>query len=144
LSNSAKRFRIKQIGEKVCDCINQETTHLYLNIDNIKQNIIPLYVTNININDLTIFATNNEEIHIDDKEVIHGITESIRKASYRSIKDILKYIIPFYIEEDILNISNPLIMLRISGNGHNVGGQVKHVMITCLVLNDFNNLQKPE
>ncbi|CAG8740750.1 24469_t:CDS:2 [Gigaspora margarita] len=115
-----------------------------LNIDNIMQNNIPFYVTNININDLTMFATNNEEINIDNEEVIHDITESIRKASYRSIRDILKYIIPFYIEEDILNMSNPLIMLRILGDGRNVERQVKHVMITCSVLNDINNLKKHE
>ncbi|CAG8521409.1 15717_t:CDS:2 [Cetraspora pellucida] len=169
LSNSAKRSRIKQIGEKMRDYINHETTHLHhkdklqikslvlsvddqnwivnyskdmtfekiksqacvcvmdkldceyiisnkkLNLDKIMQDIIPLYIIDININSSTIFATNNEEIHIDNEEIIYGVTESVEKASYRSIKDILKYIIPFYIEENILDPSNPLIMLRILG-----------------------------
>ncbi|RIB28799.1 hypothetical protein C2G38_2028248 [Gigaspora rosea] len=74
-----------------------------LNLNEIMQNAIPLYVMDINIDNSTILETNNDEIHINDEEVIHGITESIGKASYRSIKDILKYMIPFYIEENILN-----------------------------------------
>ncbi|CAG8695490.1 25767_t:CDS:1, partial [Dentiscutata erythropus] len=67
------------------------------------QNVIPLYVMDINIDNSTILETNNDEIYINDEKVIHSITELIEKASYRSIKDILKYIIPFYIEENILN-----------------------------------------
>ncbi|CAG8831774.1 33735_t:CDS:2 [Gigaspora margarita] len=92
-----------------------------LNIDKIMQDIIPLHVMDININSPTILVKSNEEIHIDSEEVIRGITESVGKASYRSIKNILKYMIPFYIEESILDLGNPLIMLRISGDGRNVG-----------------------
>ncbi|CAG8612436.1 8680_t:CDS:1 [Scutellospora calospora] len=115
-----------------------------LNLDKIMQDIIPLYIMDININSSTIFATNNEEIHIDNEEIIYGITESVRKASYRSIKDILKYIILFYIEENILDPSNSLIILRISDDGQNVGYYVKYVMITCSILNDISNLQISE
>ncbi|CAG8692405.1 299_t:CDS:2, partial [Cetraspora pellucida] len=43
-----------------------------LNLDKIMQDIIPLYIMDININSSTIFATNNEELHIDNEEIIYG------------------------------------------------------------------------
>ncbi|CAG8753033.1 19659_t:CDS:2, partial [Racocetra fulgida] len=148
LSNLEKRYRIKQIGEKVNNFIDDETTHLYhkdqiqiksltLSVDS--QDWIVDYSKNNPLEKLkrqahvraidhnyisrnafrsiakisseldqkytiTIFATSNDKIHIDNEEVIYGISESIGKARR----------------------------------------QIKHVMITCLILNDINNLQISE
>ena len=44
----------------------------------------------------------------------------------------------------ILDPNNPTIHLRVSGDGRNVGRQVKHVMVTCAIMNDINCLQKPD
>ncbi|CAG8811013.1 26928_t:CDS:2, partial [Gigaspora margarita] len=137
----AFRSMAKIYPELACEYI---ISNKKLNIDKIMQDIIPLHVMDININSPIILVESNEEIHIDSEEVIRGITKSVGKASYRSIKNILKYMIPFYIEESILDPGNPLIMLQISGDGQNVGCYVKHVMVTCSILNDINNLQIPE
>ncbi|CAG8848571.1 24154_t:CDS:1, partial [Gigaspora margarita] len=85
-----------------------------------KLNIDKLMQIDINIDNFIIFAISNDEIHINNEEIIYGISESIKKASYRNIKDILKYMILFYTEEDRLNSSNSLIMLQISGDDRNV------------------------
>ncbi|CAG8844033.1 24033_t:CDS:1, partial [Gigaspora margarita] len=39
-----------------------------LNIDKLMQNIIPLHIIDININNSAIFAMSNNEIHINDEE----------------------------------------------------------------------------
>ncbi|CAG8805666.1 4388_t:CDS:2 [Gigaspora margarita] len=61
----------------------------------------------------------NSEINIDNIEnenVVYGITELVRKAGYHNIKDILKYIIPTLIKNQILNPLEPTIYIRISEN----------------------------
>nr|CAG8645135.1 4962_t:CDS:2 [Entrophospora candida] len=114
------------------------------NIDKTMQGAIPLHIMDINIEDFVTTTMNNDEIHINDEEVIQGVTESIGKAGYRRIQDILKYMIPFFIKENILDSENPFIKLRISGDGRNVGRNVKHVMVTCSILNNINNLWVPD
>ena len=52
--------------------------------------------------------------------------------------------IPSFIEHEILDPNNPTIHIRISGNGRNVGRQVKYVMITFAIMNDKDNLKKPD
>ena len=44
----------------------------------------------------------------------------------------------------MLDITNPEIHLRISGDGRNVGRKVKQVMITCSIFNDIDKLHQPE
>lgn len=53
----------------------------------------------------------------------------------RSIKDILRYLIPYLKEKQVLKLSEPTIHLRISGDGRNVGRKIKHVMLTFMILN---------
>ncbi|RHZ67232.1 hypothetical protein Glove_302g9 [Diversispora epigaea] len=98
----------------------------------------------INLTPLQSDESVNSEIHIDDLEIINNIQESIGKGGRRNIIDILKFLIPNLLKQKILNISNPEIHLRISGDGRNVGRKVKQVMITFAILNNKNNLYYPE
>ncbi|PKC60050.1 hypothetical protein RhiirA1_468588 [Rhizophagus irregularis] len=72
------------------------------------------------------------------------IIQNIKKGGTRSVKDILKYIVPTLISNEILDINNPIIHLRVSGDGRNVGRKIKHVMITIAILNDIQNIHKPD
>ncbi|PKC62344.1 hypothetical protein RhiirA1_397698 [Rhizophagus irregularis] len=104
--------------------------------------IIPILLVNLtpSLSDDPV----NSEIHINDTEIIHNLQQSVGKGGQRNIVDILKYLIPGLIEKKILDITNPKIHLRISGDGRNVGRKVKQVMITCSILDDINNLHRPE
>ncbi|PKY58361.1 hypothetical protein RhiirA4_480212 [Rhizophagus irregularis] len=46
--------------------------------------------------------------------------------------------------KEITYTTNPEIYLRISGDGRNVGRKVKQVMITCLIIDDIDNLYWPK
>ncbi|PKY32933.1 hypothetical protein RhiirB3_451480 [Rhizophagus irregularis] len=72
------------------------------------------------------------------------IIQNIKKDGTRSVKDILKYIVPVLISNEILDINNPIIHLRVSGDGRNVGRKIKHVMITIAILNDIQNIHKSD
>ncbi|RHZ81125.1 hypothetical protein Glove_123g21 [Diversispora epigaea] len=75
---------------------------------------IPIFL--INLTPLQFDESVNSEIHIDDLEIINNIQESIGKGGRRNIIDILKFLIPNLLKQKILNISNPEIHLRISGD----------------------------
>ncbi|CAG8844031.1 12812_t:CDS:2, partial [Gigaspora margarita] len=62
----------------------------------------------------------DEHSNIDDPEIVCKVVSSIGKGAQRSIKDILKYIVPNLVEKEILNPQQPVINLRISGDGRNV------------------------
>ncbi|RHZ46838.1 hypothetical protein Glove_606g15 [Diversispora epigaea] len=62
-----------------------------------------------------------EESHIADSEIVQEILDTIGLGVYRNAKDILYYIIPNLQKERILDPSNPVIHLQISGDGRNVG-----------------------
>ncbi|RGB28240.1 hypothetical protein C1646_797379 [Rhizophagus diaphanus] len=72
------------------------------------------------------------------------IIQNIKKGGTQSVKDILKYIVPVLISNEILDINNPIIHLRVSGDGRNVGRKIKHVMVTIAILNDTQNIHKPD
>uniref|UniRef100_U9U4D8 Uncharacterized protein n=1 Tax=Rhizophagus irregularis (strain DAOM 181602 / DAOM 197198 / MUCL 43194) TaxID=747089 RepID=U9U4D8_RHIID len=72
-----------------------------------------------------------------------SLNSAIGKDAYRSIKKILKYIVPAYIQNEKLDPASPIIHLRISGDGHNVRRKVKHVMITVALLDDSAKLFEP-
>jgi len=81
---------------------------------------------------------------ITDPEVIQMVHEAIGNGGHRSIIKILQYLIPSLVECKVLDMENPTIHLRISGDGRNVGRQVKHVMITCAIMNNKDCLKKPD
>jgi hypothetical protein len=76
-----------------------------------------------------------EEPDITNTEIIQEVVDTAGIGIYRSVKDILLYIIPQLKEERVLRSSNPTIYLRISGDGRNVGRKIKHVMVTFMILN---------
>ena len=102
--------------------------------------IIPISLVNITSLLTTNDSATNSEIHIDDAEIIDNIQQSIRKGSRRNIIDILKYLIPDLIKKGVLDVTNPEIYLRISGDERNVSRKVKQVMITCSILNDIDKI----
>jgi hypothetical protein len=73
----------------------------------------------------TTFTTINRTPDIEDQEVVKEVLKYIGKAGYRRITDILLYVIPNLIHRNVLNPNNPIIHIRISGDGHNVGRRVK-------------------
>ncbi|CAG8508882.1 7150_t:CDS:2, partial [Scutellospora calospora] len=105
---------------------------------------IPINLINLNLSQ-EHFKENNESNNeiIEDLNIIQEVTSSIGKATYRSIKDILLYIIPSLLKKGIINHSNSVLHIRISGDGRNVGHKVKHVMVTFTLLNDLANLYNP-
>lgn len=62
-----------------------------------------------------------EEPDITDPLIIEQVINATGKGAYRSVKKILEYIIPSYVEKGILDPAIPIIHLRISGDGRNVG-----------------------
>ncbi|CAG8723262.1 35782_t:CDS:2, partial [Gigaspora margarita] len=82
--------------------------------------------------------------HIDDEEVEEEMLKYVGKAGHRKITDILLFIIPGLVERNVLNINNPVIHVHISGDGRNVGRKIKHVIVTCYILDDILNIHKAE
>jgi len=82
------------------------------------------------------------EINIFDEETSE--IKNITNGGYRSAKDILTYIIPALVLKGVLDVDNPIIHLRISGDGRNVGRKIKQVMIIMAILNDEQNIHKPD
>ncbi|CAB4407413.1 unnamed protein product [Rhizophagus irregularis] len=85
----------------------------------------------------------NESSDIFDPEVIEEVTTSVGKGGKRSIKDVLKFIVPNLIKRSGFNLYEPIISIRISGDGRNVRKKVKHVMITFAILEDIENIYNP-
>ncbi|GBC48166.1 hypothetical protein GLOIN_2v1783827 [Rhizophagus irregularis DAOM 181602=DAOM 197198] len=100
--------------------------------------LIPISIVDINAQvDLS------EDEDIEDENIAQEIIDAVGKGGHRNIKDILRYLVPDLIQKRILNPHHPVINLRISGDGHNVGRKIKHVMITMAILDDKDTLHKP-
>ncbi|EXX66286.1 hypothetical protein RirG_125260 [Rhizophagus irregularis DAOM 197198w] len=99
----------------------------------------------INFVDLTptIISNFSEESDITDLIIVEQVNSAISKDAYQSIKKILKYIIPAYIQNEKLDPTSPIIHLHISGDGRNVKRKVKHIMITIALLDDSAKLFEP-
>jgi hypothetical protein len=102
--------------------------------------VIPILI--LNISDQLLPVSINENSDINDPEVVEEVLKYIGKAGYCKIKDILLFILLGLINQNILNPDDPTIHLRLSDDGQNVGKKVKHIMITCAILNDITNIQK--
>src|SRR5277367_2479393 len=81
-----------------------------------------------------------EEPDITDPIIVEQVVNAIGKGAYRSIKKILEYIVPAYIQKGMLDPAMPTIHLRVSGDSRNVGRKVKHVIITVALLDDSSKL----
>jgi len=83
------------------------------------------------------FHDNPDGILVDEQEIGNG--------AYRSIRTLLKILIPIW------NKSSPPILqpgdtinLKLGGDGRNVGRKQNHVMITACLLNEKDNVLKPD
>ncbi|CAG8841242.1 36392_t:CDS:2, partial [Gigaspora margarita] len=114
-------------------------------IDNQMRQAIPIRTINLDINiSQTTNSEINENVDINDPEIVEEVTKSIGKAAYRSLRDVLFYIIPSLIQKGVLQLSNPTLHIRISGDGRNVGKKVNHVMVTFALLNDLSTIYYSE
>ncbi|CAG8836681.1 15498_t:CDS:2, partial [Gigaspora margarita] len=116
------------------------------NISNIKKKInekmnkkIPIFI--LDLKNISI-TTTNKISHID--EVKKEMVKYIGKAGYKKITDILLFVIPGLVDRNILNVNNPVIHIRISGDGRNVSRKIKHVMVMFTILDNILNIHKAE
>ncbi|RGB30908.1 hypothetical protein C1646_764721 [Rhizophagus diaphanus] len=63
----------------------------------------------------------DQEPIFQDQEIVDEVLKYIEKASYRRIADVLLYVIPNLIHQNILNPNNPVIYIQISDDRCNVG-----------------------
>ncbi|EXX58816.1 hypothetical protein RirG_194590 [Rhizophagus irregularis DAOM 197198w] len=74
------------------------------------------------INIKAIAAVDPDEVaHITDENIVETVINSVGKAEIQSIKEILIFLIPSLVKKNILNSSQPIILIRISEDGRNVG-----------------------
>ncbi|GET50379.1 hypothetical protein GLOIN_2v1778530 [Rhizophagus irregularis DAOM 181602=DAOM 197198] len=99
-------------------------------------NTIPISILNIS-NQLSPTPI-NENPDINDPEIIEEVLKYIGKAGYRRITDILLFILPDLINRRVINSDNPIINLRIFGDGRNVGQPISN-KLNDLVLNGLRD-----
>ena len=90
--------------------------------------------------DLDIMERSNESdnnVIVDKAEIGNGV--------YRSIYTILQTLIPIWKQSSstIINLGDTL-KLKLGGDGHNVGRKQNHVMMTICLLNEGEEVLKPE
>ncbi|GES83146.1 hypothetical protein GLOIN_2v1788738 [Rhizophagus clarus] len=102
--------------------------------NNINQ-LIKISLVNMNGRDKLEEALGSDESEFRNPEITCKAIDIMGIGIYRSIKDILNYIIPYLKEKKVLRLSDMTIHLRVSGDGCNVKCKIKHVMITFMILN---------
>lgn len=79
---------------------------------------------------------------------IEGIvidTKDINNGAYRSITNILKILVPIWIKSTPPVItSGDTLFLKLGGDGRNVGRNQNHVMSTICLLNEKDEILKPD
>ncbi|CAB4442450.1 unnamed protein product [Rhizophagus irregularis] len=80
------------------------------------------------------FQGNSDGIVVDEQEIGNGV--------YRSVRYLLKVFIPIW-NKSILQ-SGDTINLKLGGDGRNVGRKQNHVMITVCLLNEKDEVLKPD
>ncbi|PKK59273.1 hypothetical protein RhiirC2_795056 [Rhizophagus irregularis] len=80
------------------------------------------------------FQGNSDGIVVDEQEIGNGV--------YRSVRSLLKVFIPIW-SKSILQ-SGDTINLKLGGDGRNVGRKQNHVMITVCLLNEKDEVLKPD
>lgn len=80
---------------------------------------------------------NSDGIVVDEHEIGNG--------AYRSIKSLLQILIPIWKNSNppVLQIGD-IIKLKLGGDGRNVGRKQNHVMMTICLLNEKDNVLKPD
>ncbi|CAG8702944.1 7722_t:CDS:2 [Cetraspora pellucida] len=70
-----------------------------------------IYLENSILQKINLETNENIVMDIDNTEIVEEVTKSTGKAAYRSLKDILSYIIPFLIHKRILQLSDPTLYI---------------------------------
>ncbi|RHZ81507.1 hypothetical protein Glove_120g81 [Diversispora epigaea] len=134
LTTRGQNNRSKQIAKSVYSSFNQIVV---VQVCDKNQIIHNGYKTLTSINQdlphIPLSDDINSEVHINDIEIINNVQELIWKRWTK-----------YLVEKKILNVLKPKIYLRISGNGRNVGRKINHVMVTFSILNDIENIFRPE
>ena len=80
---------------------------------------------------------NSDRIIVDEQEIGNGV--------YRSVRIFLQKLIPIW-NKSVLPILQPgdTINLKLSGDGRNVGRKQNHVMMTVCLLNEKDEVLKPD
>jgi hypothetical protein len=106
--------------------------------------VIPIHTFDIEAP--SIDETNNETYNTqEDVENIEFNDNEVGNCVYRSILSLLHILVP------ILSTSNPCILnygdtinLKLGGDGRNVGRAQNHVMLTLCILNESEDVLKPD
>ncbi|RHZ89621.1 hypothetical protein Glove_13g95 [Diversispora epigaea] len=86
----------------------------------------------------------NENLEKSDEDIIINNVE-IGNGVYRSIDTLLKILIPIWKQETPAIIKpGDILKLKLGGDGRNVGCKQSHVMMTICLLNEGNEVLKPE
>src|SRR6185437_14019632 len=83
-------------------------------------------------------------LYSQDNLLLNEEFQLVKKVARRSIKDILLYLHPYLVANKIIHSSKPVINLRISGDSHNVGKKINHVIITLAILDQKKELYLPD
>lgn len=86
----------------------------------------------------------NNEKDVTDNDIIATVKNFEGAGGYRNIINIINYLIPYYLKNNIINLIDNNLHIRISGDGRNVGRKIKHEMITFAFLNNSENIMKPD
>ncbi|RHZ81782.1 hypothetical protein Glove_117g435 [Diversispora epigaea] len=87
---------------------------------------------------------NLENLEKSDEDIIINNVE-IGNGVYRSIDTLLKILIPIWKQETPAIIKpGDILKLKLGGDGRNVGCKQSHVMMTICLLNEGNEVLKPE
>jgi hypothetical protein len=113
------------------NCVSNER----IVITNHMNHLIKISLVDMNGKDKLEEISGSDESEFANSEITQEVIDIMGMGIYRSVKDILCYIIPHLKKKKVLKSSDPTIHLRISGDGRNVGHKIKHVMITFMILN---------
>ncbi|POG82655.1 hypothetical protein GLOIN_2v1762056 [Rhizophagus irregularis DAOM 181602=DAOM 197198] len=85
-----------------------------ININEIMVQLIPITIVDINTKSQ---VDESEGVDIDDESITQEVINAVGKGDYRNINNILYYLVPNLVQKGILNPDQPIINLRISGDG---------------------------
>jgi hypothetical protein len=123
-SHLTREYRIEQHRIEITSIMNNKIRIGAFNIEN-------------SIDDFDMFEQPEEGILVEETEIGNG--------AYRSIQTLLKVLISIWknASPPILNLGDT-IYLKIGGDGRNVGRKQKHVMMTFCLLNEKEEVLKPD
>src|SRR6266540_4552680 len=90
-------------------------------------------------------SVESQSLVLDSIEGIVIDANDINNGAYRSITNILKILVPIWIKSTPSVItSGDILFLKLGGDGRNVGRNQNHVMSTICLLNEKNEILKPD